>query len=286
MRRNKQIFWFITILLFFSLDSFDFPFFFSSIHGNEAQKNSSIDLPTLLEKCAEYAERLSNASLYFVCKEKIKEEIYDLKGSRTTWGMHNRIFDRNEFIYDYQVIRKNNQSYEKRVLVKENGEDRNIDFAQLKTKIFWHKNILFGPVGLIGEKWQQFFKYEIIGKKRFEAEDVIVIKAVPKPEVKLNKLYGRLWICTSDFSVIKIEWDQRSVNNFEEAIEMANKFNAWPRFTLISEYKYVKNGLRFPSKYFVKEDYLDGRGRRFSVSSKTVTYDDYRFFTVETEIKH
>ncbi len=74
--------------------------------------------------------------------------------------------------------------------------------------------------------------------------------------------------------------------HFKEANEMADNLNEWPLFTLISEYEYIKNGLRFPGPYVVEENYLEGRGRRFPVSSKTVTYSDYRFFSVETEIKH
>ncbi len=34
----------------------------------------------------------------------------------------------------------------------------------------------FGPVGLIGEKWQVFQGYEIVGDKKIEAEDEIILK--------------------------------------------------------------------------------------------------------------
>jgi hypothetical protein len=56
-----------------------------------------------------------------------------------------------------------------------------------------------------------------------------------------------------------------------------------PRVVLTSEYGIEKKGLRFPSRYSVREIY--GRGtRRFQRSEITVTYDQYKFFTVETEV--
>jgi hypothetical protein len=54
---------------------------------------------------------------------------------------------------------------------------------------------------------------------------------------------------------------------------------------MTSEYAFEKNGIRFPSRYIVKGSYLGKLGRRFQRSETDVTYDRYKFFTVETEVR-
>lgn len=54
---------------------------------------------------------------------------------------------------------------------------------------------------------------------------------------------------------------------------------------MVSEFQAEKNGLRFPTQLYIEEAYLDKRGRPFVRSKTTVTYKDFKFFTVEVEIK-
>ena len=53
-----------------------------------------------------------------------------------------------------------------------------------------------------------------------------------------------------------------------------------------AEYALEKNGIRFPSKYSVTETYVFPNGRKFTRTVIDVTYEDYKFFTVETEVKY
>ncbi|NOR53563.1 MAG: hypothetical protein GQ536_05705 [Candidatus Aminicenantes bacterium] len=90
----------------------------------------------------------------------------------------------------------------------------------------------------------------------------------------------------SDFSILKTEWNQQSIENYDKIEELAKKLKAKPLITLVSEYAFEKKGIRFPSKYSIKEVYILRRGSRFLRSRKTVIYKDYQFFTVETDIKY
>jgi hypothetical protein len=85
---------------------------------------------------------------------------------------------------------------------------------------------------------------------------------------------------------LKIEWDVRSAGNYEKIVEFAKRINSEPRITMISEYEIEKNGIRFPSKYLVREAYYSRRGRTFVRSEINVTYEEYKFFTVDTKIKY
>ena len=61
--------------------------------------------------------------------------------------------------------------------------------------------------------------------------------------------------------------------------------NSKPRLTQISEYGFEKNGIRFPSRYSLREEYISRRGKPFLRSETSVIYRDYKFFTVETEVR-
>jgi len=51
-------------------------------------------------------------------------------------------------------------------------------------------------------------------------------------------------------------------------------------------YGFEKNGLRFPSQINLKEAYSDPKQGRIKMSQLRVDYDQYKFFTVGTEVKY
>ena len=249
------------------------------------------DLEKILQKCSEYCNKLANSALDFVCLEKIKEEIfYQPRIFVSTYGTRyttsSRSTKKSVYVYDYQLIRKDFKIKESRELIEENGKKKNEKNAQLKTRFFGHENIIFGPVGLLSEFWQQYYQYKIIKKEKLKGEKTIVIEATPIPYMQTNNLYGKIWVRKDDFSILKIEWDQASIENYELIEENAKKLNAKPLIRFYSEYVFEKNGIRFPSKYSVTETYVHQRGIRYTRSKVTVTYKDYKFFTVETEVKY
>jgi len=261
---------FISILIFFI-----FPF---QIYGQKVDHDSTNqeELKTILKMCAEYCERLDKSSLFFVCKEKIKEIRY-----------HPTLGDTNVFVYDYQLIRKNKKITEQRILIEENGLKRHEKDAQLKTKLFYYKNVIFGPNGLLSESQQQHFDYKIVNEDRFDGEEAMVIEAIPKTGEVSEDLYGKVWVKKADFSILKIEWEQKSIENFEVSESIAKFFNAEPLISVVAIYGFEKNGIRFPSEFSITEAYINKISLNKSVRSRTIiSYDNYKFFTVETEVKY
>lgn len=250
--------------------------FYGFIQSLPKEKEGSINLSQILKKTAEYCKRLDKVSLHFICNEEIKERIY--------YRFYFRSFFReNSYVYDYQLVRKNNTIKEQRVLIEENGEPKHEENAELKTKRFWHKYVIFGPIGLLGESQQQNHDYSVKKEEKFEGEKCFVIEVVPKFPSKARYLFGKAWVRQSDCSIMKVEWNQESMGNIDRIEKEGEKVGAKPRITFVSEYAYEKNGIRFPSKYFVKEDYV--RRTRNKVSETIVVYKDYKFFIVETEVK-
>lgn len=59
-----------------------------------------------------------------------------------------------------------------------------------------------------------------------------------------------------------------------------------PSITLISEFLVEKNGIRFPNYFFIEEAYIDMKGKKFIRSETKVTFKEFKFFTVEVDVKH
>lgn len=256
------------------------------------KKDKQAELGIILRNCAEYCERLANSVLFFICEEKITEQIKyrDVFVRNLKSMVLPRVYSsrkKNVYVYDYQLFRKGNQVKEQRTLIEHNGEKKHEENARLKTRFFSHQNIIFGPIGLLSSYWQPHHDYRILKEVNFKGDKTIIIEALPKPESEIDHLYGKIWVRKSDYSIMKIEWDQESINGFEYVEELAEKLRAEPRITLAAEYGIEKNKIRFLSKYSLNEVYISKRGRRrYQRSNTVVLYDNYKFFTVETEVKY
>jgi len=285
----------VMIISFFILVVFSFPIY---SQRNDSDSTDQAELEVILKKCAEYCEKLNNSVLHFVCNEKITEVINNLGPSSRRRSQSARVYYFNEkgetaspitknvYIYDFQLIRKENKIRERRILLKENGKTVNEEDAQLKTRRFGHKHVVFGPIGLLSDQSQQYYDYKIVKEESFKGEKVFVLEITPKPSIEIEALYGKAWVKKNDFSILKIEWNPVSVRNYEKIEELAKKIHAEPEITFVSEYDFEKNSIRFPSKYFVKEVYRSPGWGTYLKSEIKVIYNNYKFFTVEWEVKH
>jgi len=174
----------------------------------------------------------------------------------------------------------------KRILLEENGREKNIPNAHLKTKRFKHKKIIFGPIGLLSPNWQKRHTYRIIQEEWLKGQETLVLEALPSPSAQTKHLYGKIWVNLSDGSILKLEWKQESLENYDLIQNLARQFRAKPRITLIAKYFQEKKGLRFPSRVIIKENYLQARNRVLRVSELIIKYKNYKFFTVETKVQY
>lgn len=257
------------------------------------------ELEIILKKSAEYCERLSNSALHFVCVETIKEEINHgplggvqvVTSSGGNMAMRSvtggRNIERNEYVYDYQLIKKGNKIEETRTLLKENGKKKHEENAPMKTKRFYSKRSVYGPVGLLGKEQQGKYDYKIIKEQTIKKRKTYVIGVTPKINIKGNPNFGKVWVDKEDFSVLKIEIKQESLAGFEKLEQVSKKDRTTPFITTTHDYFIEKNGIRFPSKTVCEEIYVARMRRiRTKISETVITYDNYRFFIVDTKIKY
>jgi len=277
-----------------------FAFFTIHIHSQTANHGKGDqELEIVLKKCAEYCERLENTALYFVCEETINEELNhgNFGGDRVATMSGGNItmrsiaggqnIERNEYVYDYQLIKKGNKIEETRTLLKENGKKKQEKNAPMKTKRFYSKKSVYGPVGLLGKEQQGKYDYKIIKEQTLKKRKTYVIEVTPKLNIEGNPNFGKVWVDKEDFSVLKLEIKQESLAGFEKIDQESEKQKMTPLITTTHDYFIEKNGIRFPSKTVCEEIYIAGMRRaRTRISETRITYDNYKFFTVDTKIKY
>lgn len=252
-------------------------------------------LKNILKKTAAYCERLKKMVLYFVCHENIEEKIYfyrrtkvfsseDFKSSVPLQkvNLKQRRMKKSTYVYDYQMIKKGDKEQEKRILLKEGRKEKHVENAELKIRSYKAKFLVYGPVGFLSYYWQNHFTYEIIGQDEINGIKTIVISASPTEPREENYYFGKIWVDENDFSILKIMWDARTLEGYEEkAFPGITKSLSWEVF-----YEVEKNGVRFPSRQLIKDIYLTEAGKQHPRYLTTFVFDNYKFFTVETEIKY
>lgn len=243
----------------------------------------------ILGAAAAYCRSLEGASLDFVCREEVNERLSFWLLNRKPGSMapslgvpvvsrtgEDRIHD---WVYDYQLARKEGWSAETRTLLEEDGRPSRKEHAELETHRFYHKFVVLGPVGLFGADAQARHDYLVVQEAEADGEPVLVIDVRPKGE-ETSSLYGRAWVRPRDGAVLRVEWEPVSMANYTAIKEFAVSQRAAPRLKFKSEYGVEKNGLRFPSSYEVTEAYRFSTGT-VTASRTSVVYRDYKFFEVK-----
>jgi hypothetical protein len=266
------------------------------IRAESLQENEEKKLADILRRAGQYCGRLEKASLDFVCLEQITEkidysrdradEIYLMPGGIRTQIRVAKLKDESSYLYDYQFIRKGSNKREKRVLLEKNGKKVKEEDSQLEASSFQIENVLLGPIGLLSQYMQTNHDYRIIGEEMVGGEKAVILEATPKASLNRPHCYGKIWLSEMDSSVLKIAWEQRSIGNYAVLEERAKRYKADPVITSISEYGFEKNGLRFPSQDYSEEAYVNEKGKKFIRTKTSISFRDYKFFTVDVAIQY
>jgi hypothetical protein len=257
------------------------------------------NLSKILNKTAEYCERVKSIALFYVCQEEIRDKANFYKvGStmRTTpYGQVEQVLSKaltlgrtrtNSYLYDYQLIKKNEEGIsEQRILLKKNGRKKHKENAELEVKSK-SEYIIYGPVGFLSRYWQDYFDYEIIGQKRIEKKKATIIKATPKSNNEENKNFAKIWIYEEDGSIIQIEWEPESIVDYVEENTESWVGNLETAVVWRVTYGIEKNGVRFPSRQHIQEFLVTDADKRYIRNETITTFKNYKFFIVEYEIKN
>ena len=111
-----------------------------------------------------------------------------------------------------------------------------------------------------------------------------MIEITPKKSSKNTSVFGKIWIDTTDFSLLKIEANPRSIPGFSQLNQLAKNLQTKLYLSLETEFEEIHNGIRFPTKVHMLEKYKGGRHISRHRGSKgwerkriTFEYNNYQF---------
>jgi len=269
----------------------------------KVEPRPDLPLEAILEKASAYCAKLERSAFDFVCREEIDEridpsldvgtrppEMTSVPGSTRYSGPTIFITSvrkiKHSYIYDYQCVRAGRTIREVRTLLREDGKKKVVPNADLATSIIVFANALMGPVGLFGERFRGSYDFAVAGEEKIGKTRVLIVDATPRPGAPPTRnLYGKAWIDPATGDILRIEWSENRVGHYGIFEERGKKFGRTPRLVIRSDFSAEKNGIRFPSRLFVEEAYLKASGKAFVRSKTEVVYTDFKFFSVEYDVR-
>ncbi len=242
-------------------------------------------LARALARAADYCDRLSRASLDFVCLEEVTERIQDRNPVYPSSafgrpGWRNDLVE-HRYLYDYQFVVKDGRKTEERRVLEIDGIKRKPEDGGLDTLTFFYKNVLFGAVDLLDGSRQPFYRYRLAARESIDGREVLVVEAESAPGLAVPVNRGTVWIRESDAAILKIVWNVDSMARTAAIQATAKEFRGRPQILQVTEFGLEKNGVRFPTRFGIEEAYITKRGRKVVRSTMDAVYRDYKFFTVE-----
>jgi tetratricopeptide (TPR) repeat protein len=247
-------------------------------------------LDKVLEGAAKYCERMKGSAFHFFCSEEITDTM-DLSGpygqiqewrpletARTSHPV------KNTYLYEYQLIQEGEKIQETRTLLEQNGNKKNEPNARLKISGCRFEKLIFGPNAILSQSVQSQYYYKILKEETLWEEEAVVIEAIPLFYYRTRQLFGRIWISKKDFSVMKIEWIPKSIGYSHFFEQRALNLKSTPEITFFEEFQIARSGIRFPSRYFLEEAYLDKEKRKYVRQKVDAHFKDYKFFVVASEV--
>jgi len=270
-----------------------------------SQKASSLSLQEdqarlsqILNKTAAYCERVKSIALFYVCIESIKDKIYFYRSSRSVknspYGDLELVPSRtltlkrtrsHSYTYDYQLIKQGEELKEQRMPLRKKDKKQTGKDVELEVR-YSAKYLIYGPVGFLSRYWQDYFDYEILGQEPIDEIQATVIKASPKPHNKENRNFARIWVDGKDGSILQIEWEPESILDYEGKKISSQAGDLETAVVWRVTYGIEKNGVRFPSRQHVQEFLVAEDKKRYIRNDIITTFENYKFFVVETEIKN
>ncbi len=252
-----------------------------------AAQTESQMMSRLLALAADYCDRLSRASIDFVCLEEVTETIIEQQ-PYVRPSPHGRPVWQGQavehiYLYDYQFIVEAGNKTEKRRILELDGIKQKPEDTDLDTRSFFYRNVLFGTADLLAGSRQGFYRYELKSRESLDGLAVAVIDAVPAPGLAVAVNRGTVWIRETDAAILKIVWNVAAMENSAAILKTAKELKGAPQILQVTEFALEKNGVRFPDHFRIEEAYIGKNGKKRVRAVIDAVYRDYKFFTVEVE---
>lgn len=278
----------------------------------------TLELERLLNGAASYCKKLKSAAFHYICKEKIVETrkpltrrrnigtdvantpqhpmftrsvIPELEMTKTLKFTKEQIDKR---VYNYRLINVGSRVKEERYKDKEAEQDAKKSKQKFTGRLrFLSAKAVFGPITILDAARQGKYNFRLLGKKKLKGRSVAVIEAFPRSKTDTMFIYGKIWIDTEDFSVLKIKANPNSILGYDKLEKLADALQSKLKISLETEFFKFRSGIRFPTAVHFEENYKGGpiitkqRGSRsWNRTFTLTTYEEYMFFDVNTEVSY
>jgi hypothetical protein len=247
----------------------------------------------VLAKAAAYCERLKSIALHYICEEHIVRTTYLYRGReymrregelpRRRWDLKRSVTQ--DVLYDYQLIKKGDRLEEKRKALRFNGKMWAKTEDPPNILPYQAQYIVYGPVGFLSNYWQSRFDYFEEGSEKLPGgRRAVILRSQPNEFREENGVYGRVWVEAELGAVLRISWDTESIDFFHpddipDAFRGLEKRLAWTAF-----YEVEKNGVYFPSRQEIREEFVGPGGEAIVGDVWTIAYENYKFFAVSVDV--
>ena len=247
-----------------------------------------LELNEVLKNCSEYCKRLIHSSFSFQCLEEIRERVYHShKGKGSILDLSEKKQARgsevNKYIYDFQIIYKDEERNEQRTLKSTNENARNQENAQLEIEYFKYDSFIFEPIHFLSSESHRFFKYQLLGEQKLNNEEAVIIQVESTSLLETEKIVGKIWVEKGDFSVMRMELEMKSFDVMEGITKSGDIYQVDSRRYITVEYFYKIEDIRFPSICYVKEALFAPAAKvSFPRAEMYVYYRNYRAIDIKT----
>jgi len=250
-------------------------------------------LKSILEKSADYCEKLKKTTFYFTCREEITDRL-TRKGETERDKL---------FAYDYQIImHENGKMDERRELIGTSGqgkenkkkkqrekEKRESEARSLLITNFYSRYSFLLPITLLSRENREKYRFQLLSREKIEDCDTYKISVDPKDKGTGAVNHGLVWLDVGDGSVVKIELNPRSLRGIDRLRSRAGRKGTRLKLTDVHWYDVIKKGIRFPSRTEISRLFLatqpeDPQSTRTEHALTVFSYKNYRFFNVNVAV--
>ncbi|MCK4835181.1 MAG: hypothetical protein KAT17_01005, partial [Candidatus Aminicenantes bacterium] len=270
----------------------------------------SQELITILEGAAAYCHELKQAGFHYICKEKVVESLsifepstvsdislYEnraserdmMNRSQPKLGFKRRLV--NKYLFDYQIIKDEKGIKEQRILLSKQKKKVKKENTGLKIKAFLTEKAVFAPVTLLANERQKFYEFRFVKYEKLKGVRCAVIEVLPRSKSNAQFIYGQVWIDTSDYSIVKIKANPRSIVGYNKLQYIARSLGSKLFLSLEISFNKIYQGIRFPDSVVLSELYKGGIQIYRKIGPKgwernrtEYSYKDYQFFVVGLKV--
>jgi len=259
----------------------------------------SDELRSILGRCAEYCLKLEEVARFFICREKIDgsaKNIVERTNGLVSTGLSNGTSSSTVYQYpalegsvryssinDYQLINKDGRFSERRIPIAARSQAGGGPEVGAFLSPFAPMSV---PARLLARGHQDEFFYSLVEDEKIRGQKCIVIAIKPKRKRSSDFLSGKIWLDKTDDHIVKAEVEYGASIASDRILSECRRYHLTPHMIAVYDFEVEKKGLFYPSRTEIRLDYTGlVRPPKDTKAKLDISYDKYRFFSVETEPK-